>query len=413
MLLIGLAVVQLLAALWVDARRPERDLWRPLTAAAALFLAGALERWLGTERTPIAWCLEGLVLVALGLTPRGGGWLRLWGSVVVAAGVIWQMSTVTEFDWILPELPFVYPGGLRGLASLATVLAGGWLLSRNRRLLTPAEQWTPQVWTGAGHALLLVWSSREMEHLATVLMGNRPYGPPLPAGFTVAGLRDDLSLALRGAAWMAQAGALALTAPRQGGTFERWCAAVIGGLAFLVVVWRRASGDTWSIDQTPAFHPLSLLGLGTIAIAVAASGRLARSREEAPPATRWMPHVWAVAACVMLLMWSSREAGHLAQAALGPDVKQRTVQVWTATAAITSGAWLLQAMALLVLGWMLRSPFLRWCGLALFGLTVIKFVVVDLTMVDLFWRFATAIALGAAMLAISYHYRRRSQAPRA
>src|SRR5690348_6534923 len=43
-------------------------------------LAGALERWVGTERTPIAWCLEGLVLVALGLTPRAGGWLRLWGS---------------------------------------------------------------------------------------------------------------------------------------------------------------------------------------------------------------------------------------------------------------------------------------------------------------------------------------------
>jgi len=77
-LLFLLAALYLLAALWVDARRPEQDLWRPLSGAATLFLTAALQRAVGSDNTPMAWCVEGAVLVTLGLSARGG-WLRLCG----------------------------------------------------------------------------------------------------------------------------------------------------------------------------------------------------------------------------------------------------------------------------------------------------------------------------------------------
>lgn len=66
-------------------------------------------------------------------------------------------------------------------------------------------------------------------------------------------------------------------------------------------------------------------------------------------------------------------------------------------------------MTLLVVGWMRRSAFLRWSGLGLTGITVLKFLVADLQTVDVFWRFLTAIVVGAALLGISDAYQRRTR----
>jgi uncharacterized membrane protein len=52
---------------------------------------------------------------------------------------------------------------------------------------------------------------------------------------------------------------------------------------------------------------------------------------------------------------------------------------------------------------------MRWAGLGLAGITVLKFLVVDLQAVDVFWRFLTAIVVGAALLGISYAYQRRAR----
>ncbi len=410
-LLIVLAIVQFAAALWVDTRRPERDLWRPLTAAAILFLAAALERALGTERAPIAWCLEGLFLVALGLTPAGGGWLRAWGSVVVALGALAHLSMVMSIHWTPEQWPVFYTDGARGLIVWTTVLIGGLLLSRRRDRLSRDERWTPEAWTALGHLLLAIWIGQEGGHVASwMFSGPRPMAPP---GAPVGELRSEMALALCGAAWMAQAGLVALSAPRQGGAFLRWCATLVAGLALVVVTVRHVSGDPWSPSQPLFFDPTTWLELVTIGIAVAASIRLSALREADSPSTRWMPEIWAAAASVMLMMWSSREAAHLAgmllPAAGSQNTWERERQWHTAAAAITSGAWLVEATLLLVTGWIRRSPFLRWSGLALFGLVALKFLFLDLQTVDVFWRFLTAIALGAAMLAISYHYRRRSR----
>ena len=183
----------------------------------------------------------------------------------------------------------------------------------------------------------------------------------------------------------------------------------------ITVLLYHFGADSWTRDLPPALSPPSLLGLIVIGLASFTSARLAERRDPESDSTRRMPEAWGVVASLALMMWSSREAGHLAQlinAQGGGGGGGLSWQTRTAAAAITSGAWLLQATALLIMGWTRRSPFLRWCGLVLFGLTAFKFALVDLQSVDVFWRFATAIALGAAMLAISYYYRRRSIPPR-
>jgi hypothetical protein len=157
----------------------------------------------------------------------------------------------------------------------------------------------------------------------------------------------------------------------------------------------------------------------SIALAAGVSIRLARVRDHLSPAERWSPEIWSLVASVPLLLWSSGEAAHAARllvagpgpAAVTPELQ---LSVKTIAAAITSGAWLVEAVLLLVLGWLRGSAFLRWCGLVLFGLTVLKFLLFDLRNVDVFWRFLTAIVAGAAMLAMSYAYqaRMRSRAAR-
>jgi uncharacterized membrane protein len=87
--------------------------------------------------------------------------------------------------------------------------------------------------------------------------------------------------------------------------------------------------------------------------------------------------------------------------------------VRTLGAALTSAAWLVEALVLLALGWTRSVAFLRWAGLALIGATVLKFAFYDLASADVFWRFLTAIAAGAAMLAVSYAYQRQARRKRA
>ena len=415
-LLLALAIVQLAAALWVDARRPERDLWRPLTGAAILYLTAALQRALGSDQTPMAWCAEGVLLVVLGLRERGG-WLRFCGSVVILLGTVWMLDAFATSEWRPDLLPVFYPAGLRDLACLAAVLVGAYLLSRGRRHLTPGERFVPEAWTAVGNFLLLVWTGREASHLAASLQGagGRWQGLP-PVGVSLKAREQALEIALWGAAWMTQAFALAMLGARRGRAFLRFCAAGVGAAAVLSMVVASAYDDGWWADQLPVLHATGLLALLGIALAATVSLRLAGRREDLAPIERWMPEAWSLVASVLLLPWGAREAAHAARVLLGSGVapgaslsSEMLVRVRTLAAAITSGAWLVEAVLLLVFGWLRGSAFLRWCGLALFGLTVLKFLLVDLQNVDVFWRFLTAIVVGVAMLAMSYAYQARTR----
>ncbi|OGF13482.1 MAG: hypothetical protein A2W00_09330 [Candidatus Eisenbacteria bacterium RBG_16_71_46] len=418
-LLFALALVYLLAALWVDARRPERDLWLPLTGAAVLFLTVALQRALGTDSTPMAWCVEGALLVALGTRPRAG-WLRLCGYVVAALGGIWTLGMLlAPATWSADRPPLLHPDAVRDLVCLATLLVVGGLLARRRERLSAAERVMPELWTGAGNLLLVLWSGREAAHLAVALEGG---AGRLARGAEIAAPPQRLrvgamAVALDGAAWMAQAAVLVGLGHRPGRGFLRACGYAVGVVGAMALLGGLLGRDGWSSDQLPVFHPVGMLELATLTLAVAVALSLAERREDLARLDRRAAEAWVAGASLLLLAWSAREADHFARAfagvpgaaarvapALAPEVLAR---VRTFGAAFTSAAWLVQALALLAFGWTRRSAFLRWAGLLLFGLTVLKFLLYDLQTVDVFWRFVTAIVVGVAMLAVSYAYQRR------
>jgi uncharacterized membrane protein len=124
-----------------------------------------------------------------------------------------------------------------------------------------------------------------------------------------------------------------------------------------------------------------------------------------------------------MLLWTGREADHLARVMM--DLPAAGAQAWQRVdadardrvlslgAILATVGWLAQAVIAFALGWRRGSAFLRWMALALLGLTLIKFVLVDLAHADPFWRFLTALVAGGAMLALSFVYQRLGAGRRA
>jgi uncharacterized membrane protein len=395
-----LALLYLLAALWVDTRRPERDLWRPLTGAAMVFVTAAIERMLGQVWTPLAWCVEGTVLAWLGLTKRGA-WLRFCGTLVMSLGALWLLTTMlTRVDW---------PAGLRELAGLAAILSGSVLLARGREHLTAEERYLPELWTGLGNFLLVMWIGLAARHFAdTWVEGGGPWlrGPGASAV-------QLLAPHLMSTGWLAQALILlAAGRPPEGG-FLRTCGYVIVAVAVVTLILTASPGDRWGGGGFPGLHPLGILRLIEIGLIAGMAVVLAANRAELGAREQRTPEVGSAIANLLLMNWIAIEAGRLArlvaQAPANADVGSAQTQIAVMGASFTSAGWLVQALAMLVIGWVARSAFLRWSGLALAGLTVLKFLLVDLQTVDVFWRFLTAIVAGAALLGISYAYQRRTR----
>jgi uncharacterized membrane protein len=272
-LVLSLAALYLAAAMWVESRREDEDLWRPLTGAATLFLTVGLALWMGESWTPVAWCIEGALLVWLGLRARGG-WLRGCGYVVLALGAA-VLALDLDSGWNPGMVPFFYPAGVRNLVGLAALVTSAILLARARPRFSPEEAMLSRFWSVGVNALILFWSATEAGHWASVL---------------------------------------------------------------------EAGGGRWAQPPDLGARP------------------------------EWQ-------------------------------------RLRTLSAVFTSAAWTLQAGALLAIGWRIGSAFARWMGLSLLALTVLKFLSFDLQMVDVFWRFLTAIVVGVVLLAVSYAYQRRNRAP--
>jgi len=229
---------------------------------------------------------------------------------------------------------------------------------------------------------------------------------------------DALGLAITCLAWTAQAVWLAWNGTRTRRVAVRAMAlgfvslAMLGSMAAL-----RGFADPWSLDWLPVFHLPGLLHLSALGLVVATAVRLAKHRAALTDFDRRLPELWALSAAFMMLLWTSREADHIARALIGlpgpaadpnPNVTSGAIDRRAALAPVfTSIGWLAQALATTAIGWWRHSPFLRWMGLALVALTAIKFVLLDLAGTDPFWRFLTAIAVGAVMLAMSWVYQRR------
>ncbi len=414
-LLAVMAIAQLAAALWVDTQRPERDLWRPLTGSATLFLTAALQRAVGTEHTPMAWTLEGVLLVWLGLG-RGGGWLRACGYVVTGMAAVWL---VVAQVLVLGGTHEWWPTA-RDLLCIAALLFMAQRLHARRAELTDAEQPMPDLWLTVANLSLLLWSFSETRFLAHALEGPGGLWHALPDLESPPGSIRETALAhtLTSAAWLLQAAGLLVAGLRSRRSL-RIMAHLVAVLAAVEMSIVLLGADGWNRDVTPILHAPGLLTLLVIIGATALALRLGREPWKGGASDPQPSHLWGSAIALMMMMWIAREADHVARAMfdvpgsfarpLRPPSAQSFRQAEMLGRVLTSAGWLVEALAALAAGWIGGSRFLRWLGLGLAAVTAVKFVIADLAAADPFWRFLTAIVLGAVLMTVSFAYQRRKR----
>ena len=389
LLLTGLAALYGAVSVWLERRSAQRELWRALTAAGAVFLAAAAERGLLPEYLALAWCAEGAALLWLGLGSRGD-WFRLLGYTILsvaAARLLYVL--VTAPGPVIPEL--LGAPALRDLLAIGVFLVASHLLGSRRAQLSPEERYAPGGWAFVANALLMIWIGREAAQLRHFL--------PQVSRETDA----VVAMTLSGAMWTVQAIVLFDLSFRRDGAVLRRVGYFVGLFAALALVLGHAARDPWALRDLPILNvPALIVALGTILLILGAE-HLWRNRDRLSESERRMPEVVTGLANLILLIWWAREAGHLATA-LTSGTNDRILG-----AVFTSAAWTFQAVVLFALGWVRGSAFLRWSGLVLFGLTVLKFLVVDLDRVDAFWRFVSALGIGAALLVVSFLYQRKAR----
>jgi len=95
--------------------------------------------------------------------------------------------------------------------------------------------------------------------------------------------------------------------------------------------------------------------------------------------------------------------------ASSPDISERSRQLaWAAQLAL-SVLWSIFAGLLTAAGFRLHAAGLRLAGLALFGLTLAKVMLFDLSELRQFYRILAFLALGVALLAVAWAYQRVRQ----
>jgi peptidoglycan/LPS O-acetylase OafA/YrhL len=283
----------------------------------------------------------------------------------------------------------------------------------------------PEIWTGAASLVLFLWFARETDRVAFSFESARGrwWHPPGLAAAMHGERQSALFAALLGLLWIALGQALLIAGTRARSTVLRVYAYLTSAFGLAVTATALFIPDGWSSDLPLVLDASGLLTLAALAVLAAGALGLHGTRELRRRGERFAGEIWASGVILLLLVWSRRQSDHVARTIAGiPGVHGHVIgeidpaviaHVQTLGAVITSGAWTLEALALLVLGWRRRSAFLRWSGLALLGVTVVKFLAFDLSTVDVFWRFLIAVAVGAAMLAVSYAYQRRAKDARA
>lgn len=205
-------------------------------------------------------------------------------------------------------------------------------------------------------------------------------------------------------AWGIQGAVLAWMASRMPEPGWRYGSALALGLALfhqLVFDWAWGYRGVF----TPVFNADFLGALGVAACLLAATWFL-RDRD------RHFALATAFAAILLTWLAGSLEIIHhydrLANEIPYESYDARHSIEWTGGMAL-SVLWAVYATALVGGGMRFSKPLLRWTGLALFGLTVLKAFFVDIPALEGFYRVIALITVGVLLLAVGWGYQRMSR----
>ncbi len=175
----------------------------------------------------------------------------------------------------------------------------------------------------------------------------------------------------------------------------------IGGLALLALAAIRLSDGYFDSGASTAVivndRSLATLVIVVLAYLLARAWRLHRPADEAAGA---LPVGLETGASVLTMMWLSAEI------AAYWDAQPRTLQAALSEELMRSLAWGAYGAALIVIGMWQSLASIRWIGMAVIGVTVVKVGIVDLSTLGGIYRVIGFLAIGVLLVTVSYLYQR-------
>jgi len=329
-----------------------------LTVALALMVPGAA--WVAGQR-PIPWLRQLAAAIAALVVARIVYEPRIVGSEVGATPI---------FNWLL------YGYGVPA----ASFWLGGWLL-RKRADDLPAR--TVDAAAILFSVLLVIW---EIRHYVT---GGEIYKP----------LRSDLEIMLFANAGLAMTIGLEHIRVRTQSIVHNLGALVVAALTLLAVLANLIAAPDLRFSITPigggVFFNVILLGYGLPAALAITLALIART-------TRPLPYriVAALTSVILALFYLTLEVRRLfhgpALAGITSDAEQYTY----------STVWLMFGIALLAVGFVLRSQPARFLALGVIALTIAKVFLFDTANIAGIYRALSVTGLGVVLLGIGWLYQR-------
>jgi uncharacterized membrane protein len=98
-----------------------------------------------------------------------------------------------------------------------------------------------------------------------------------------------------------------------------------------------------------------------------------------------------------------------ARAAMQKQYEDANHQLWLAQMAL-SVLWAIFAAVLAALGFIRRSSAMRWAALALFAMTIVKAMLIDIAALEQIYRIIVFFVLGILLLLVTWGYHKAFQA---
>lgn len=363
--------------------------------AAAILVALAIGWQFEKFALPIAWTAEGSVLFWLGTSLRRD---RLWqaGGGILLLAVFALFGTTGAFSF-QPIGTFTPLWNQRAMAFVVVALgcvAGSMLLRRQDKLFHA------EVFQYGWILLVLVLITVEISDIFRAVSIDASEITRSHAAFQ--------RFTAHGAAWGAY-GLVLLGASR----FQYRRPLFFGGMWILLLGMSLAG--VRGIAYTPLERFSVLLNVRVAAMLfVVLAGVLALGwLKEFQTKTSWasefrgVMRIMIAGTLILLLTGETRDVFQKAiLEATGADLFEQKDRLQNLEQLSLSGVWLLYSIGLMGFGIWRRLRPLRILAIILFGCTILKIFIYDLSFLDTVYRFISFIALGLILLAVSYLYQR-------
>lgn len=334
------------------------------------------------EITLVLWALEAMIMTGYGLIrSRASGWMA-GVSLMALTGLMLLITDWSSGYGIPTTVPFLNLRTFTYVLLAGVAITTAWMFGRENHFMASRMQqglhigWSVLLWFGM---------TGEVSRMYFLV------GPV----FDLGNARLAFYLVI---AWSLFAFVLAgrMKEPHRRG---------LGWVAFGSLVLAILTGMVWGLFiYTPVESFVPFLNIRSGALLLLLFLLWIYPRKAVPG--RLLPFLPLTAACLMMILITVEPRDSFNRVLEGAEPGSATFVLDNMKRLSLSASWLLYSLTLMGLGIWKKIRYLRWMSILLFGITILKIFLWDLSFLGTLYRIFSFIGLGLVLLGVSYLYQK-------